>query len=420
MRLLLIIVSAGLRVAGASEPTCEAKCVVAGHCCPGAGSSCQKPSCAMGCIAGAHAKTEAACNASCTAAGPKKGGGSNCNWPLPGTNITFAMCGSCVTEPAPKWWPKAAVPPNGSPPGYWPPGYSLKQCGSCETIDGDGAGECKLGCMFTFRPDLKPVPPAKPQPPPARPAPPACGPFPSATKGSLNPWSGCTVGATLNFSSVFSDNMVLQMQPAKAAVYGTLGSGATSGAEVTVSVSASGGGGGAKAVQQQYSVAAEVDAAAGTWKVFLKPHAAGGSYTVTARCTKGCTGSVQLEKVHFGDVWYCFGQSNMALPFQYTYARNATIAKIKAGKLANVYVTGLKGNMNADQPWISLADAVVSSPASSATNSDSTAAPAYGAIALDHFSSTCLCRLRVIRVSVSRSGRCGLTEIYLRFRVQRY
>jgi hypothetical protein len=323
-RLFVTVAAAALLIsAHADEPACEAKCNVAGHCCVGAGSSCQKPSCAMGCLAAAHTASEAACNASCTAAAPKK---SVCSWPLPNTNITFNMCGSCVTETAPGWWPATAKPTPGTPPGFWPPGYSLPQCGSCETIDGDAAGECKLGCLYTFRPSLKPVPPQVPQPPPARPEPPVCGPFPSSQKGDLNPWSGCTSNATVAFSNTFGANMVLQMAPAKTAVYGPLGIGASAGAKVTVTVAPSS----ADTDAESYTVGATVTVD-GQWKAYLKPTAAGGSYTITAKCESGCTGSVALTPVTFGDVWYCFGQSNMALPFQYSYARNATIQKIRAG-----------------------------------------------------------------------------------------
>ena len=54
------------------------------------------------------------------------------------------------------------------------------------------------------------------------------------------------------------------------------------------------------------------------WPIRLQ----GGSVTITAKCTAGCTGTQQLESVTFGDVWYCAGQSNMALPFQFSYARS--------------------------------------------------------------------------------------------------
>jgi hypothetical protein len=260
-------------------------------------SACQKPSCAMGCAAAAQSASEAACNATCVKAGGDKPGAGGCTYKVPSTNLTFQMCGSCRALPAPAWWPAAAKPASGQHPGFWPPGYSLGDCSSCGAVDGDQVGECKLGCMFHFRKSLKPTPPAPAQPPAPRPPPPACGPFPSAQKGDLNPWSGCTVGSSLNFSNVFSDGVVLQMQPATPAVYGPVGSGGTAGTKVTVTVTPAAEG------EASYSVEAAVDASEGTWKAALKSHAPGGSYTITAKCESGCTGSVELKDATFGDVW---------------------------------------------------------------------------------------------------------------------
>ena len=49
------------------------------------------------------------------------------------------------------------------------------------------------------------------------------------------------------------------------------------------------------------------------WKALLKPAAAGGNYSITAKCTAGCTGEASIVDVTFGDVWYCSGQSVSAL-----------------------------------------------------------------------------------------------------------
>ena len=355
----------------ASHPdaSCEDKCATAGHCCVGASSGCQKPSCAMGCLAADYTASEAACNATCVAAGGKKPGSSQCTYALPKSNITFEMCGDCPTVKAPSWWPASIAPPAGQDPEWWPPGYSLPHCSSCDSVDGDPIGECKLGCMLAFRPSLKPTPPPKPEPPAPRPPPPPCGVF------------DCVVGGDVNFSSVFSSSAVLQAKPAQAAVYGYLGLNATAGAKVTVTVTAtdcSAAGGGCAA---PYSLSAEVDAASGTWKSLLPAHAAGGAYTVSARCDGGCTGVATIVDVTFGDVWYCAGQSNMALPLQFTYARNATYAAIKRGALGDVRLFGLKGNMNEDRAWVRALDA-----AGGASNGTM---PGYGERPLDHFSSTC-------------------------------
>ena len=72
----------------------------------------------------------------------------------------------------------------------------------------------------------------------------------------------------------------------------------------------------------------------------------------------------------------------MALPFQYTYARNSTLAKIKSGKAGAIRISGLKGNMNIDQPWMTIEDA--------AGGTANSTMPNYGDVPLDHFSSTCL------------------------------
>ena len=92
----------------AAPPPCEDRCATAGHCCVGTLSACQRPSCAMGCIAGANTVSEAACNATCDAAGP-----SGCEYTLPGTDITFQQCGVCPYLPAPAWWPASVTPAAG-------------------------------------------------------------------------------------------------------------------------------------------------------------------------------------------------------------------------------------------------------------------------------------------------------------------
>ena len=227
------------------------------------------------------------------------------------------------------------------------------------------------GCVYSFRPSVAPIPPVPPQPPATRPPPPACGVFPTQQGGPTAGASLCTLGGSLNFSNVFSDFAVLQMAPARSAVYGYLGTNATKGGATTVTITVAGAANTANnsgsssafdataSYTVSYTVQATVNADRGTWKAFLKPTAAGGSYSIKAACTGGgCTGGAEIKSVTFGDVWYCAGQSNMALPVQFTYARNASIDKIKAGKGGDIRFTGLNGNMNKDQPWITLEDAV--------------------------------------------------------------
>ena len=69
----------------------------------------------------------------------------------------------------------------------------------------------------------------------------------------------------------------------------------------------------------------------------MHPTAAGGDYTIIAKCA-GCTGPSTATLAHatFGDMWYCSGQSNMWLPVQYSFSRNETVAAIKTGKYSNI------------------------------------------------------------------------------------
>lgn len=173
---------------------------------------------------------------------------------------------------------------------------------------------------------------------------------------------------SIAFNSSFGDYMVLQQQPAKACVYGALGTGGTG---ATVHVSGTG--------TSEYSVQATI-ADAG-WKACLQPTAAGGDVVITATCT-GCTNSTPatIANVTFGDVWYCGGQSNMALPMLHSLTRNDTVRAIRAGKYANMRIHGMKGNMNPFQPWVALKQALAKAPDSTngppcdpATDSDCSA-----------------------------------------------
>jgi hypothetical protein len=88
-----------------------------------------------------------------------------------------------------------------------------------------------------------------------------------------------TPGITFNAS--FGSNMVLQQRPAKACVYGLLGTNGQS-AEIRISGTTDAGD------DVAYGVAAVVSENGSGWKACLQPEAAGGDYTITATCT-GCT-----------------------------------------------------------------------------------------------------------------------------------
>jgi hypothetical protein len=104
------------------------------------------------------------------------------------------------------------------------------------------------------------------------------------------------------FNTSFGDNMVLQQQPAKSCVYGTLGEGGT-GASVKISGKSEAGN------VVQYDVDATVTDG-GSWKACLQPEKAGGLHTITATCT-GCINKTAaiIVGATFGDVWYCGGRS---------------------------------------------------------------------------------------------------------------
>jgi hypothetical protein len=158
---------------------------------------------------------------------------------------------------------------------------------------------------------------------------------------------------SLLFSIGFDSNMVLQ-RDATTAVYGQMiGTGA--GVKIEVTVSEAGGRG--------YTVPAMIlgqespthsvkcwapDKApcfvanySASWKAFLKPAAAGGDYTISAKCTAGCTGDSTrdvstIERVTMGDVYFCGGQSNMQLPNFHSYSAKTLQQQMQSGKFAKL------------------------------------------------------------------------------------
>lgn len=128
------------------------------------------------------------------------------------------------------------------------------------------------------------------------------------------------------FGPMFGDNMVLQRGPAQAAVYGTV-TNLSTGGRIVVAVVGAG---------QSYSVTAAVTGQ--SWKALLKPAPAGGSVSITATASPSPSGlAASITNVTFGDVWYCGGQSNMALPLAHTVSRNTSIAAIAAGRCVRLF-----------------------------------------------------------------------------------
>jgi len=173
----------------------------------------------------------------------------------------------------------------------------------------------------------------------------------------------------IGFAQSFGDHMVLQQSPAQAAVYGTLPINVT---VMPVTIKVSGGG------SAPYSVPATTNN--GTWKALLKPTKFGGSYTITVNM--GTNYTATIVDTTFGDVWYCSGQSNMALPVHYTMSINKSTDAIIAGKYNNIRMHGISGNMNPFMNWTTAKDAATKfAPGPHNTNSTNTW--------LSTFSSTC-------------------------------
>ena len=187
--------------------------------------------------------------------------------------------------------------------------------------------------------------------PPPAPCPPACAwdqhnkccgvyaPSPDPEKPPT-----CSCPAALLFSAGQDNDMVLQRAPAKAAVYGRA---LEASAQVEVTVSG---------VGAPYTVRAAVVSAPGStyagpaganytamWKAYLRPAPAGGSYNIVAKCVSGCgTGGdatrevAQIERVTYGDVFFCSGQSNMALPLVHTFSAKQLQGQMLAGKYSKL------------------------------------------------------------------------------------
>jgi len=118
------------------------------------------------------------------------------------------------------------------------------------------------------------------------------------------------------FSPVHGDDMVLQQQPAAAAVYGYTGLGGTA---VSVTISDASNGGGSYTVKAALNTTHQPfgkgwgskthnpwNESLSMWKAMLKPTKAGGDYSITATCV-GCAGNTtaSLKRATFGDVWHC-------------------------------------------------------------------------------------------------------------------
>jgi sialate O-acetylesterase len=171
--------------------------------------------------------------------------------------------------------------------------------------------------------------------------------FLSASAAASAASAAASAACTVAFNETLGDNMVLQQQPAQAAVYGVVTGGASG---VSVQVTDAAGG--------SYSVDATLGQ--GLWKALLRAAPAGGNYTIaaTATCSAGGQAVAQATNVVMGDVWYCGGQSNMALPLLHTLTRNASLAAFAAGRYTNIRLQQMGGNMNPQTPWTPISAAL--------------------------------------------------------------
>eukprot|EP00940_MAST-03C_sp_MAST-3C-sp2_P000818 g818.t1 len=149
------------------------------------------------------------------------------------------------------------------------------------------------------------------------------------------------------FNASFGDHMVLQRSPARAAVFGT-----TNGDLGPIRIFAKD-----SRNITAYQIDAAVDEVAGLWSAYLRPTNATPDDVTWTIHVRGSKSNATIESVIFGDIWYCGGQSNMALPLLHTMSRNQSVASIESGLYAGVRLHGIAGNMNPDQPWITAKDA---------------------------------------------------------------
>lgn len=161
------------------------------------------------------------------------------------------------------------------------------------------------------------------------------------------------VASALSWSAGFSDDALLQRSEAQgAAVYG-FASSATK--QVTVAVNGTNGAGAPISYVVTASVSPWSDTSgcngtacidprtplpshhgAFTFKAILRPEKAGGTFTITASEAGDASSAITLERISFGDVYFCSGQSNMALETYFTFSADTLQAEIRGGKYAQL------------------------------------------------------------------------------------
>eukprot|EP00756_Hemistasia_phaeocysticola_P043550 Hpha_TRINITY_DN17131_c0_g1::TRINITY_DN17131_c0_g1_i1::g.146738::m.146738/K05970/SIAE; sialate O-acetylesterase len=132
---------------------------------------------------------------------------------------------------------------------------------------------------------------------------------------------------TLTVSAGFGSDMVLQRGRSNA-IYGTVQS-----SHMSVGLRVEG----SHTPVTTHKAAVEPQAdGSGVWRVVLPPEESGsGVWNLTAYT--GANESISMERVVYGDLFYCSGQSNMALHLHYTFeAESLTNAVVKEGRFGNI------------------------------------------------------------------------------------
>jgi hypothetical protein len=188
--------------------------------------------------------------------------------------------------------------------------------------------------------------------------------------------AGAPLTSALSWSAGFSDDAVFQRSKDQGtAIYGFAHSDA---AAIEVAVAGTSGSGGAVSYKVVAVASPWVDTTgcnatacldrktpvppphgAFVWRALLQPQpVGGGQFTVTVSSVSHAepNATLVLERVTYGDVYFCSGQSNMALETYYTYSVDTLKAEIAAGKYSGLrhYMFGSMSNhfLSLSPQWV--------------------------------------------------------------------
>lgn len=152
-----------------------------------------------------------------------------------------------------------------------------------------------------------------------------------------------------DIDAAFSDGMVLQQAPSRAAIYGTARLTATSNfsalsmPSVLLSLIQDSNGIVRDTKEFIASIKSVAQQKTWAWKILLDPvqGISGMEYSVVAALVqrKKVLANVTLHRVVYGDVWVCAGQSNMHLPLYNTFSGRNAIHEVLQGSYDNIRLT---------------------------------------------------------------------------------